>query len=58
MSEMSFYMLEDSAKNIKHVTEKTIVGDPLTLDEILPAMEEFLRGCGFHFDGRLEFTPD
>lgn len=29
-----------------------------SLDEILPSFEEFLRGCGFHFNGHLEFMNE
>lgn len=28
------------------------------LDEIITDFEYFLKGCGFHFDGRLEFVND
>ena len=30
----------------------------ISLEEILPEMESFLRGCGFYFEGRLNITYD
>lgn len=40
------------AKNIDH----TIDADDLSLDELIPAFEDFLRGCGYVFDGHLEIV--
>jgi hypothetical protein len=50
----------------EHVSEynnqpKTIVNvntDAVSLPEILGVMEDFLRGCGFHFDGRLDIVEE
>ena len=32
--------------------------DSLTLPEIVQNFETFLRGCGFNFDGHLDFVED
>jgi len=37
----------------EHVTEKTLSKESLTLTEVLQTVEEWLRGCGFYFDGHL-----
>jgi hypothetical protein len=40
-------------------TSVMVVAEVTTLDEALQAYEDFLRGCGFHFDGSLEVIgPD
>ena len=33
-------------------------GDYQTLDSMCSAFEQFLRGCGFSFDGHLDFVDD
>jgi hypothetical protein len=50
----------------EHVSEydnqpKTIVNvttDAVSLPEILATVEDFLRGCGFVFDGHLEIVEE
>lgn len=42
----------------EHVTEKTLSKESLTLTEVLQTVEEWLRGCGFYFDGHLEIVED
>ena len=50
----------------EHVSEyegqpRTIVNvntDAVSLSEILSVMEDFLRGCGFHFDGHIEIVEE
>lgn len=34
-----------------HIINHTFTGG--TLDDVLPNIEEFLRGCGYYFDGYL-----
>lgn len=36
----------------------TIKTDAVTLGEILPTMEDFLRGLGFHFNGHLDIVDE
>lgn len=40
-------------------TIKTIVTtDAVSLPDILQSVEDFLRGCGFHFDGHLDIVNE
>jgi hypothetical protein len=39
-------------------SEVIVITDAVTLDEIVLKFEEFLRGSGFVFDGRLDFVND
>ena len=32
--------------------------EAMMLDEIVANFEDFLRGCGFEFDGHLDFVKD
>ena len=36
----------------------TVTTDAVSLSEILGTMEDFLRGCGFVFDGHLEIVEE
>ena len=38
-----------------HVTMET---NAVTLDDILPAFEQFLKGAGFSFDGHLDIIDE
>jgi len=40
------------------ISEKSVTLESLTLPEILSAVEEWLRGAGFYFDGHLDFVED
>ena len=40
------------AKEIIHTTD----GD--TLPDVCEAFQDFLRGCGYHFDGEIEVVPN
>lgn len=41
------------------LTEVTIKTEAEQLNDIVLAFEDYLRGCGFHFEGqRLEFVND
>jgi hypothetical protein len=39
-------------------TTVTLSTEALTLPEILGSLEDFLRGCGFVFDGHLEIVEE
>ena len=32
--------------------------DPITISELLELMDDFLKACGFHYDGHLEIVED
>jgi hypothetical protein len=36
----------------------TVTTDAVTLPEVLSQFEDFLRGCGFHFEGSLELVEE
>lgn len=36
----------------------TVSTDAVTLPDILSSMEDFLRGCGFHFDGHITIVDE
>lgn len=36
----------------------TLKTDAVTLDELLPVMEDFLRGMGFYFTGHLDIVNE
>lgn len=48
-------------KDLNNTFDNTTVElavDTESQDEILTAFEEFLRGCGFYFDGTIELVKD
>ena len=45
---------EQKHKHVKIVIET----DEVTLPEIIQTFSDFLKGCGFVFDGRLDFVYD
>jgi len=40
----------------EYVTEKSLSKESLTLTDVLEVVEEWLRGCGYSFDGHLEIV--
>jgi hypothetical protein len=36
----------------------TLTTDAVSLPDILQSVEDFLRGCGFHFSGHLDITEE
>jgi hypothetical protein len=61
MSKFTFTCVDDEpsawGQRFKSTTTKEF--EAVTLDRILPEFETFLRGCGFEFDGHLDwYTPD
>ena len=44
----------DESLDVRNTTEFNYV----SLSDILPAVEDFLRGCGFVFEGHLDFVQD
>ena len=36
------------------ITKKTFEFECVHIDDVVAEFETFLRGCGFHFEGRLE----
>ena len=44
----------DESLDVRNTTEFNYV----SLSDILPAFEDFLRGCGFVFEGHLDFVQD
>jgi hypothetical protein len=61
MSKFTFTCVDDEpsawGQRFKSTTTKEF--EAVTLDQILPEFETFLRGCGFEFDGHLDwYTPD
>jgi hypothetical protein len=42
--------------NHGRTTEVTVHADQL--DEVVETFQEFLRGCGYYFNGNLELVPD
>lgn len=48
----------DSTKVSIDYTEVTVKTSAEQLTDIISAFEDYLRGCGFHFDGRLELVDD
>ena len=49
-----FYFVHESQEPYTRVSVET---DVVTLDEVLREMECFLRGVGYHMDGKLEIVP-
>ena len=47
---------------VQHSTYKQTITSELddveTLPQLLEAFEQFLRGCGFHFDGHIDIVND
>ena len=39
-------------------TTVNVTTDAVSLPDILGSMEDFLRGCGFHFDGHLGIVEE
>ena len=61
MSKFTFTCVDDepSAWGQRFQSTTTKEFEAVTLDRILPEFETFLRGCGFEFDGHLDwYTPD
>jgi len=52
--EFIYYYSDDKIRGPK----VTMSFDRDCLTEIIPHFEEFLRGCGFSFQGHLEFVDD
>ena len=44
----------DSTLEVRHTTECEYE----QLDDVIGAFQDFLRGCGYYFDGNLEIVPN
>jgi hypothetical protein len=56
---MSYFLVKTRDPNNKF--DNTDITHEVTtesLDDLLPAMEAFLRGSGFYFDGELQIVPE
>lgn len=42
----------------KNPVKNTLEFNAVSLDEILPYVEDFLKGAGYNFEGKLEFVKD
>jgi hypothetical protein len=51
------FICEDKAPNYPP-TIKTHEIETVGLADVLSAFEDFLRGCGFHFDGHVQVVDD
>ena len=59
MSNFTFICQEESMPFSDSVTSKrTVEFNADSLDQILSEFENFLRGCGFNFNGQLDFVND
>jgi hypothetical protein len=51
---LKHYDVDWSTKIVR--SEVTVEFDEIALSEILPVIEQFLRGCGYVFDGHLDIV--
>lgn len=59
MSKFTFICQEESMPFVHSIQSKrTVEFNAETLDSILNEFEMFLRGAGFHFEGRLDFVNE
>jgi hypothetical protein len=59
MSKFTFICQEESMPFVHSIQSKrTVEFNAETLDNILNEFEMFLRGAGFHFEGRLDFVNE
>jgi hypothetical protein len=59
MSKFTFVCQEESMPFVHSIQSKrTVEFNAETLDDILNEFEMFLRGAGFHFDGRLDIVNE
>jgi hypothetical protein len=59
MSKFTFICEEQSIPFSDSASSKrTVEFNTELLDQILNEFEHFLRGCGFHFNGQLDFVND
>ena len=59
MSKFTFVCQEESMPFVHSIQSKrTVEFNAETLDDILNEFEMFLRGAGFHFEGRLDFVNE
>lgn len=59
MSKFTFVCQEESMPFVHSIQSKrTVEFDAETLDDILNEFEMFLRGAGFHFEGRLDIVNE
>lgn len=53
------FKLHDDDDSSRELEVKTVIEGPcLTLDEILTQVEHFVKACGYHPKGQLEFVDD
>ena len=57
MPKYTFKKEKDPENTFDNTTVELTV-DTVSREEILTAFEEFLRGCGFYFDGTIEVVSD
>jgi hypothetical protein len=59
MSKFKFVCEEDAPLfNSSPSSVRTVEFSAVQLDDIVEEFEMFLKGCGFHFDGRLDFVEE
>ena len=55
---ITFKSYDDDSDNREHEAEVSIEGPCITLEEILTQFEHFIKACGYHPKGQLEFIED
>ncbi len=53
---MMTFTYKDKASGFQQITK--IADDDITLDDLLPHIEGFLRGCTYTFDGELQIVDE
>lgn len=53
-----FTFTHDSEYDNQPRVQVTVTSDAVSLPDILSSMEDFLRGCGFHFDGHITIVDE
>ena len=55
---MKFTFISEPNAEWQRVSKVTFEFEEIQMVNIVQHFEEFLRGCGFHFDGRLDFVEE
>jgi len=55
---MKYTFISEPSADWQRVSKVTFEFEELQLGSVVQHFEDFLRGCGFHFDGRLDFVEE